>query len=72
MNVLEALASRHSIRVFRADALPGGLVQQILGAATQAPSWANTQSWEMFAATGEPLERLLYIIQTTRQSCIIA
>lgn len=58
MNVLDALASRRSIRVFRPDPVPRDVLERILGAATQAPSWANTQSWEIFAATGQPLERL--------------
>ncbi len=58
MNVLEALAARHSVRVFRSDPPPTALVQQMLVAATQTPSWANTQSWEMFAVAGEPLEHL--------------
>lgn len=58
MDVLEALAARHSVRVFRSDPPPKDLVRQVLVAATQTPSWANTQSWEIFAAAGEPLEHL--------------
>jgi len=58
VNVMEALAARHSVRVFRSDPLPKTLVEEVLTAATQTPSWANTQSWEVFAAAGEPLEHL--------------
>ena len=31
---------------------------KILEPALHAPSWANTQPWEIFVAAGEPLERL--------------
>lgn len=58
MNVLEALQARHSVRVFRPDPLPRETVLSIVGAALAAPSWTNTQPWEVFVAGGEPLERL--------------
>ena len=31
---------------------------KIIEAATRAPSWGNTQPWEIYVATGEVLERL--------------
>jgi nitroreductase len=30
----------------------------VLAAASRSPSWANTQPWEIFAVTGETLERI--------------
>ncbi len=58
MHVAEALLSRRTVRAFRADRLDRGLLIRILEPALHAPSWANTQPWELFVAAGEPLERL--------------
>ncbi len=58
MNVKEALLSRQSCRGFKPDAIDKDTVRAILETATHAPSWANTQPWEIYAAAGEPLERL--------------
>ena len=58
MDVFEALRQRHSVRVFRSDPVPADLAKEITEAALRAPSWANTQPWEVFAVAGEPLERI--------------
>lgn len=58
MNVLEALNARHSVRVFRPDPIPRETILAIVEAALTAPSWTNSQPWEVFVAGGEPLERL--------------
>jgi nitroreductase len=58
MQVLEALDSRHSVRAFGSEPLDPTVLEAIVRAALTAPSWANTQPWEIFVATGKPLERL--------------
>lgn len=58
MNVTEALLARQTIRAFRPDPVPRETIEAILGAALHAPSWANTQPWEVYAAGGATLERL--------------
>lgn len=58
MNVIDALNSRSTIRVFNPDPVGRETILKILEAATRAPSWANTQPWELFVAGGEALERL--------------
>jgi nitroreductase len=58
MQVIEALKSRHSVRAFTSDPIDRTTLAHILRAALHAPSWANTQPWEVFVATGDPLERL--------------
>jgi nitroreductase len=58
MNVTEALINRRTIRAFKADRLDRDLLMKILEPALHAPSWANTQPWELFVAVGEPLERI--------------
>jgi len=58
MNVIEALQARHSTRAFKPQKVDRATIIKILEAANRSPSWANTQPWEFFVASGEPLERL--------------
>lgn len=52
MNVLDAIASRKSIRAFRPDPVPKETVEKILEIAQRAPSGTNTQPWHVYACTG--------------------
>jgi nitroreductase len=45
MDVMEAITTRRSIRKYRPDPVGDKTVNTVLGAACQAPSWANTQCW---------------------------
>ncbi len=56
--VSDALKNRRTIRGFKAGPVKKELLVRILEPAIHAPSWANTQPWEIFVAAGEPLERL--------------
>ena len=58
MNVKEALNARFSCRAFTAEPVTRAQVEAIVAAASRAPSWANTQPWEVFVAAGEALERI--------------
>lgn len=58
MNVSDALEARASIRAYKPDPVPRPTLEGILSAALRTPSWANSQPWEVFVATAEPLERL--------------
>jgi nitroreductase len=58
MEIFQAVTTRRSIRRFRPDPVPEALIREILDAARWAPSWGNTQTWEIAVVTGEPLERL--------------
>jgi len=58
MNVIDALQARSTVRAYKHDPVSKDTVLKILKAATRAPSWANTQPWEIFVAGGEALERL--------------
>lgn len=51
MDIIEAINQRKSIRVFKPDAVPKEVLEEIIGQALRAPSWANTQPWE-FAIVG--------------------
>jgi nitroreductase len=58
MNVIDALNSRFTVRIFKPDPLERGTILKILDAATRAPSSGNSQPWELFLASGDALERL--------------
>jgi len=55
MELEAAVRGRRSIRKFTSRKVPGVLVDEILDAARWAPSWGNTQPWEFYVLTGEPL-----------------
>jgi nitroreductase len=57
VDILQAVKTRRSIRQFKPDAVPESLIREILEAARWAPSWGNTQPWEIFVVTAEKLER---------------
>lgn len=58
MDVIDALQSRHSTRAFMQEPLDKELLRKVLDTANQSPSYANSQPWEIFVATGKPLEDL--------------
>jgi nitroreductase len=58
MNVINALKARSTVRCFKSDPVPKGVLTEILEAALRSPSWANTQPWEIFVAAGETLEQI--------------
>src|SRR5512136_98321 len=56
MELEAAVRGRRSIRKFRTDAIPRKVLEELLETARWAPSWGNTQPWEIYVITGEPLE----------------
>jgi nitroreductase len=58
MDVIEALHSRYTVRAFKTDPVSREVLWKILEAALHAPSWANTQPWEIFVEGGDVLNRL--------------
>jgi nitroreductase len=57
-SVQNALKDRMTTRAFRPDPLGRDFVLKVIEPALAAPSWANTQPWEIFVAAGQPLERI--------------
>ncbi len=58
LNVTEALRARYTCRDFQPTPVLKSVLMEIMEEATRAPSTANTQPWEIFIASGEPLERI--------------
>ncbi len=58
MDILEAIEKRKSIRAFKPDPVPRELLEEILGNALRAPSWANSQPWEFAVVVGKELEEI--------------
>ena len=58
MNTREAITSRRSIRQFRTDALPKNAVDEILNAASLAPSGKNRQPWRFILVQGEKRDEM--------------
>ena len=47
MDLIEAIKGRRSIRKYKVDPVPEGALQKVMEAVRWAPSWANTQCWEV-------------------------
>jgi nitroreductase len=58
MDISEAVGQRRSVRAFRPDAVPRHILQEILELALRAPSWANTQPWEVAVVSGKKLQAI--------------
>lgn len=58
MDIVEAIKQRRSIRAFKPDPVPQGMLKQIIEQALRAPSWSNTQPWEFAIVTGRKLEEI--------------
>lgn len=58
MDLIEAIRKRKSIRKFKPDPVPQGVLREILEIASRAPSAMNTQPWEFVVIAGEVLERI--------------
>ena len=47
MELMEAIKGRRSIRKYKADPVPDDTLQKLFEGVRWAPSWANTQCWEV-------------------------
>jgi nitroreductase len=54
----DVILGRRSIRGYKPDPVPRALIEEIIGLAMRAPSSMNTQPWNFYVVTGEPLERI--------------
>lgn len=47
MDLMDAIKGRRSVRKYKPDPVPEEALQKIMEAVRRAPSWANTQCWEV-------------------------
>jgi nitroreductase len=57
MELKEAIRERRSIRQFLPKPVSKKIIDDLIDDALWAPSWGNTQPWEIVAVTGESLEK---------------
>ena len=70
MDVVDALNARFTVRAFKPDPVDRHTLERIMEAALRAPSWANTQPWEIYVAGGEVLNRLREAYVTNLKNCV--
>ena len=56
MNYDDVVLGRRSIRGYKPDPIPRNLIKEVIALATRAPSSMNTQPWNFFVVSGEPLD----------------
>ena len=54
----DVILGRRSIRGYKPDPVPRALIEEILNLAIRAPSSMNTQPWNFYVITGDPLARI--------------
>ena len=54
----EVILGRRSIRGYRQAPVPRELIEEVLKLAMRAPSSMNTQPWNFYVVSGEPLDRI--------------
>lgn len=57
MNISTAVRERRSIRKFLSKPVPKETIKKIIDHALWAPSWGNTQPWEIVVLSGDLLEK---------------
>lgn len=62
MDVIEGIETRHSIRAFQDTPIPEEKLKKILKAASNSPSYTNTQPWEVVVVSGKKKEGLSDLI----------
>jgi nitroreductase len=59
MDVIDAIMERRSVRRFKPDPIPEEDMDKIIEAVRMAPSWANTQCWELILVYDEAVRKKL-------------
>jgi nitroreductase len=62
MDVIKAIKSRYSARVYKPNPVPKEVLAELMEAALRAPSWANTQTWEFAVVGGEVMQELKHML----------
>ena len=62
MEVLEGIKTRRSTRGFKPDPVPKDVINKILEAVSNTPSYTNTQPWEVVVVSGKKKDELSRVI----------
>jgi len=55
MDILEGIRQRRSVRAYKADPVPAAVLEQLIRAATQAPSAMDEEPWRFTVVTNKAL-----------------
>jgi nitroreductase len=73
METLKAIETRRSIRSFKPDPIPSDVMNKILQAGSNSPSYTNTQPWEVVVVSGkkrnELAEKILNLARAKEPTC---
>lgn len=58
MDFKDVIMGRRSIRGYKDKSVPKELIKEVLEMAMRAPTSLNTQPWNFYVVTGEPLDRI--------------
>ncbi|MGE5343376.1 MAG: nitroreductase family protein [Candidatus Omnitrophota bacterium] len=59
MEFYEVVEKRQAIRLYESTPIPQAVLNRVLEAFRAAPSWANTQAWELVLVTDEEIKKQL-------------
>lgn len=68
MKLEDAVKSRRSIRAFLPKPVPREIITKVIRLARWAPSWGNTQPWEIVVADGEKASELARLFASEAES----
>ncbi len=59
MDSMQVIMERRSVRAYKTDPIPEEKLRKVLEAVQWAPSWANTQCWEVIIVKDQGTKKLL-------------
>jgi nitroreductase len=62
MEILKCIKTRQSVRAFTSKRIPKSVMKRILQAASNCPSYTNTQPWEVAVVSGKKRDELQEIL----------
>jgi nitroreductase len=63
VDLSQAMKDRRSVRAFLPRAVDPAVLRDIITQAQWAPSWGNTQPWEFYVISGEPVRKITADLQ---------
>ncbi|MCA9603262.1 MAG: nitroreductase [Myxococcales bacterium] len=68
MELTEALVARRSVRGFRPEPVPRGVLAEIFGLAQRSPSWCNIQPWRVWVTSPPATARIAGALTAAAES----